>query len=272
MKLMSAAIVLLSVLLVAAPVSAWNVLDRFKGDSIYIMYEVDYIVNVTTTTGRGTVFNTYTLHVVIEKMNRSHYIVSALAGDVTYSFTSSDLVFLHALATLYLTNLSRYFIDLLYVPPSEGVTINVVIPKEVVTLFLNSISRWYKLVENTTGETCREFNLDNIVVGSGVRYKTVSPRAELIYDCPTGILIELTALIQGGTTDARSDVTMKVKLAKLNFLNLTSIRSSIEYTPQVAVDTLPIVLLAVTTAIFISVLLLTIAIVKRLKQIRNSTK
>ncbi|MCS7099223.1 MAG: hypothetical protein RMH84_00005 [Sulfolobales archaeon] len=270
---LTALVVLLVTSLVAVPASAWSVLDRFRGDSIYMMYEIVYAVNVSTVAGRGTALNTYALHIVIEKMNRTHYIVSALAGDVTYSFTSSDVIFLHALATLYLANLSKHFINLLYVPPSEGVTVNVVLPREAVTLFLNSVSRWYKIVENTSSEVCQEFKLDGVVVGSGVRYRVASPRAELIYDCPTGVLVELLAVTQGGIAEARSDVTMRVRLVKLNFLNLTSIGASAETTPRVAaVDTLPLVLLAATSAIFALVLALTIVVMRKLGQLKNLVK
>lgn len=267
----SAAIVLVLLTLAIAPStsSAWDVLDRFGGDSLYLAYEMVYRVNVSTPGAGGAALSAYTLHIVIEKLNRTHYLVSALAGDVTYSFTSRDVVFLHVLAPLYIANLSKYFIDLLYVPPSEGVTINVVLPKDSVPLFLNSVARWYKIVEDTSGETCQEIRVGSITVSSGVRYRMLTPRAELVYDCRTGILVSLTATIQGGVAGAEANIAVSIELSKLNFLNLTSIKLYEEGEAlREPLPTLSIVLLASTTAILAVVIALTLVIMRKLKQLK----
>jgi hypothetical protein len=204
--------------------TAWDVLDRFRGDTLYAVYDITYRVELRGAQGSGTAVSTYSLHILIEKLNRTHYSVSLLAGNVTYAFTSNDLVFLHAFAPLYLANLSRYFIDMLYIPPVEGVTLDVVLRKEAVTSFLNSVSRWYKIVENTTGEVCQEIKIGNTTVAKAVRYRMVTPKAELVYDCPTGLLVSLKAEIEGSTPEMSATTTISVELSRLNFLNLTSIR------------------------------------------------
>ncbi|MEM1930944.1 MAG: hypothetical protein QW780_01050 [Sulfolobales archaeon] len=261
-----AAIMLISVLPTVS--CAWNVLDRFKGDTLYMAYDISYMVRVSASGASGVALGTYTLHIVVEKLNRTHYVVSALAGNVTYSLTSSNLVFLHVLAQLFITNLSKYFVDLLYVPPTEGVTVGVVLPKDSIPLFLNAVARWYKIVEDTSGEVCQEIRVGNITVGSGVRYRMLTPRAELVYDCSSGILVSLSASIHGGI-ESGADVTMRVELSKLNFLNLTSIRLPAEKDViQERSPTIPVVLLASSIAAFAVVLALTVVVFKKLKEVR----
>ncbi|MEM1651434.1 MAG: hypothetical protein QXH94_06580 [Sulfolobales archaeon] len=260
------AVVLIAVLPVVS--CTWNILDKFKGDTLYIAYDVSYRVSVSASGASGVALSTYTLHIIVEKLNRTHYVVSALAGNVTYSLTSSNLVFLHVLAPLFITNLTKYFVDLLYVPPSDGVTVNVVLPKDSIPLFLNTVARWYKIVENTSGEACQEVRVGNITVGSGVKYKMLTPRAELVYDCPSGILVSLSASIYG-EVEGGADVTMRVELSKLNFLNLTSIRLPVEKgVPQEPSPTIPVVLLASSIAAFAVVLALTLVIFRKLKEIK----
>ncbi|MEM1699110.1 MAG: hypothetical protein QXT76_00605 [Sulfolobales archaeon] len=260
------AVVLIAVLPVVS--CAWNILDKFKGDTLYIAYDVSYRVSVSASGASGVALSTYTLHIIVEKLNRTHYVVSALAGNVTYSLTSSNLVFLHVLASLFITNLTKYFVDLLYVPPSDGVTVNVVLPKDSIPLFLNTVARWYKIVENTSGEACQEVRVGNITVGSGVKYKMLTPRAELVYDCPSGILVSLSASIYG-EVEGGADVTMRVELSKLNFLNLTSIRLPVEKgVPQEPSPNIPVVLLASSIAAFAVVLALTLVISRKLKEIK----
>jgi len=262
------ALVLASLTVLPVVSCAWDVLDKFKGDTIYMAYDVYYRVGVSASGASGVALSTYTLHIVIEKLNRTHYIASALAGNVTYSLTSSDLVFLHVLAPLFIANLTKYFVDLLYVPPSEGVTVNVVLRKDSIPLFLNTVARWYKIVEDTSGEVCQEVKVGNITVGRGVKYKMVTPRAEMIYDCQTGILVSLSASISG-EMESSADVTMRVELSKLNFLNLTSIRLYDEKgVAQEPSPTIPIVLLASSIAAFALILALTLAIFRKLKELK----
>jgi hypothetical protein len=52
----------------------------------------------------------------------------------------------------------------------------------------------------------------------------VTPKAELVYDCPTGLLVSLKAEIEGSTPEMSATTTISVELSRLNFLNLTSIR------------------------------------------------
>ncbi len=266
----AAALVLALLLSVSAPASAWDLLDRFRGDALYMAYDVVYRVSVTASGASGVATSSYTLHVVVERLNRTHYLVSALAGDVTYSFTSNDVVFLHALMSSYIINLSKYFVELLYVPRSEGVTLNVVLPKESVPLFLNSVARWYRLVENVTGEACQEIRVGNITVGSGMRYRTVSPRAELVYDCPSGVLVSMSASIPVGSGGA--SVTMTVELSKLNFLNLTSIRLPEAGVARETSPAVPVALLASTAAVLAAVVVLTFVIVRNLKRLLGAHK
>lgn len=270
MRLSAAAALALLALSLAVPTStrAWDVLERFKGDALYMVYDVSYRVSVASAGASGVAISRYALHIVIEKLNRTHYIASALAGDVTYSFTSNDVLFLHLLAPLYIANLSKYFIDLLYVPPSEGVTVNVVLSKESVPLFLNAVARWYKIVEDTSGEVCQEIRVGDVTVRRGVKYKMVSPRAELVYDCQTGVLVSLSAAIYGESV-AETNVTMSVELSKLNFLDLTSISPHEEGSEQQGpLYTMPLVLLVSTTAVFVVVLILTLTVMRRLRQLK----
>ncbi len=226
MRYLALTLLVLVLLIAISPTTttAWDVLDRFRGDTLYAVYDITYKVELKGTQGSGTAISTYSLHIIIEKLNRTHYLVSTLAGNVTYTFTSSDLVFLHVFAPIYLANLSKYFIDMLYIPPVEGVTLDVALRKEAVVSFLNSVTRWYKLVENTSGEVCQEIKIGNTVVEKSVKYRMVTPRAELIYDCPTGLLVSLNAEIEGGTPGMYATATILVELSRLNFLNLTSIK------------------------------------------------
>lgn len=259
-----AALALAALLLVPVPAGAWNLLDRFRGDKLYMAYDIVYRVSITVPGASGVATGSYTLHILVERLNATHYVVSAMAGEVTYSFTSDDVVFLHALVPLYMVNLSRYFVELLYVPRSEGVTLNVVLPKEAVPLFLNSVVRWYRIVENTTGEVCQELRVGNVTVGSGVRYRMVSPRTELVYDCPTGILVGMTASIPAEAAGA--SITISVELSKLNFLNLTSIRLPGAAAQETA-PALPVALLAATAAVLATVAVLTLVIVRKFRQL-----
>lgn len=251
MRCLALALLTLIFLIVVSPttLTAWEVLDRFRGDTLYLVYDITYRVELRGAQGSGTAISTYSLHIIIEKLNRTHYLVSALASNVTYAFTSRDLVFLHVFVPLYLANLSRYFIDMLYVPPVEGTTINVALRKDAVTSFLNSVTRWYKLVENTTGETCQETKIDNTTIGKSVKYRMVTPRAELVYDCPTGLLVSLKAVIEGGTSEMYAATTITVELSRLNFLNLTSIKPQQQpVTAQFPVSLALLVAIAATTA------------------------
>lgn len=265
-----ALVLLVALVLSSTTAHAWDVLDRFKGDALYMVFEVVYRVDVSTSAGSGVALSTYSLHIVVEKLNRTHYSVSALASDIKYSFASSDIVFLHALIPLYMANLSSYFIELLYVPPSEGVTVNVVVPKDNVAPLLNSVARWYRLIEDTSGEVCQELTVDNVTVSKGVKYKMVSPRAEMVYDCPTGVLVSLKAYILGGTaTDAK--ITMSVELSKLNFLNLTSIRPSTPESPQGTPTATAILLVVATAAISITALAMIFLAARKLKHTKGTS-
>lgn len=264
-RLIPAALLLTVLLFAPIPVGAWELLERFRGDVLYMAYDIVYRVTVTASGVSGVATSSYTLHIFIERLNGTHYIASASASDVVYSFASDDVIFLHAFVSLYMVNLSRYFIELLYVPRTKGVTLDVVLPKESVPLFLNSVARWYRIVEGTTGEVCQEIRVGNVTVGSGVRYRMVSPRAELVYDCPSGILVSMTASVP--VEAAGASVTMSVELSKLNFLNLTSIRlprAEVSREPALAV---PVALLVFTAAVLATVVVLTLVIVRRLKRL-----
>jgi len=212
-------------LALATPVATtWTALRDFRGDRAYLLYEVSYAVTVVGQAASGEARGTYLLHVLIERYNSTHYLVSALADSITYSFTSDDPVFLHVLANLFLANLSRQFIELLYIPPVEGVTLKVAVEGSRVAQFLNALTRWYRVIEDTSGERCSEVVLGNVTVAKGIRYRIPTLGAELVYDCPSGLLVSLRAQVSGNYGDLRTEALISVELSKTNVLDLTSIR------------------------------------------------
>jgi hypothetical protein len=221
----AAVLVVLALLTAAAPVaSAWAALRSFRGDRAYLLYEVSYVVRVVGRAASGEARASYLLHILIERLNTTHYVVSALADNVTYSFTSDDPVFLHVLANLFLVNMSRQFVELLYIPPVEGVTLRVTVEGSRVAQLLNALTRWYNIVEDTTGERCSEVSVGNVTVASGIRYRIPTLGAELVYDCPSGLLVSLRAQLSGSYGDLRTEVRIGVELSKTNVLELTSIK------------------------------------------------
>ena len=226
MRYAAAMLAILALLLaLATPVAtAWPALRDFKGDKAYLLYEVSYAVTVVGRAASGEARGTYLLHVLIERYNSTHYLVSALADSITYSFTSDDPVFLHVLANLFLANLSKQFIELLYIPPVEGVTLKVAVEGGRVAQFLNALTRWYRVIEDTSGERCSEVVLGNVTVAKGIRYRIPTLGAELVYDCPSGLLVSLRAQVAGSYGDLRTEALISVELSKTNVLDLTSIR------------------------------------------------
>jgi len=214
----------LALALVTPVASAWPKLREFGGDKAYLLYEVSYVVSVTGQATSGEAKGTYLLHILIERYNSTHYTVSALADSITYSFTSNDPVFLHVLANLFLANLSKQFIELFYIPPVQGVTLKVTVEGGRVAQFLNALARWYSIIEDTSGERCSEVVVDNVTVAKGIRYRIPTLGADVVYDCPSGLLVSLRAQVSGGYGDLRTEALISVELSKTNVLDLTSIR------------------------------------------------
>jgi len=217
-------VIALALTLVNPVVLAWPKLEEFRGDKAYLLYEVVYKVSVSGQAASGEARGSYLLHILIERYNRTHYLVSALADSIAYSFTSDDPIFLHVLANLFLANLSRQFIELLYIPPVEGVTLKVAVESGRVAQLLNALTRWYSIIEDTSGEKCSEVALGNLTVAKGIRYRIPTLGAELVYDCPSGLLVSLRAQVAGSYGDLRTEALMSVELAKTNLLELTSIK------------------------------------------------
>jgi len=258
-----AAVLIVSVLalaLVTPVASAWPKLGEFGGDKAYLLYEVSYVVSVTGQATSGEAKGTYLLHILIERYNSTHYTVSALADSITYSFTSVDPVFLHVLANLFLANLSKQFIELLYIPPVQGVTLKVTVEGSRVAQFLNALARWYSIIEDTSGERCSEVIVDNVTVAKGIRYRIPTLGADVVYDCPSGLLVSLIAQVEGSYGDLRTEARISVELAKTNVLELTSIKPSTATGKAPLGDTATLVLAVSAVAVALAAVILLVVL------------
>ncbi len=246
-------------------VLAWSKLEEFRGDKAYLLYEVVYKVSVSGQVASGEARGSYLLHVLIESYNRTHYLVSALADSITYSFTSDNPVFLHVLASLFLVNLSKQFIELLYVPPAEGVTLKVAVEGGRVAQFLNTLTRWYNIVEDTSRETCFEVALGNLTIAKGIKYRIPTLGAELVYDCPSGLLVSLRAQIADSYGDLKTEALISVELAKTNLLELTSIKPPTATDKAFLDNTTALVLAVSAVAVALAVTIL-IVVLRRFRK------